>query len=116
MKDEPDYLERLTCLSPVNDLDVSPEARCARPTSRTTRREKLVVLGLALIFVCGLLIFWMYGLASLTDTDPRDTRYWPEVFGKMFAFHYGGSVAIPASLGLVLGIALLLSGIIKIRQ
>ena len=68
------------------------------------------------IFVCGLLIFWMYGLASLTDTDPRDPRYWPEVFGKMFAFHYGGSVAIPASLGLVLGIALLLSGILKTRQ
>jgi hypothetical protein len=113
MHDVPDYLERLTRLSPVDEQTTSLEADGVRRAPWLTIREKIVVFGLALIIVSGLLLFWMYGLASLTDTDPNDPRYWPEVLSKMFEIRYGGTVAIPASLGLGLGIALLSCGIFK---
>jgi hypothetical protein len=113
MKDVPDYLERLTRLSPEDEQAIPLKVDGERRTPWMTRREKMVVFGLALIIVCSLLVFWMYGLASLTDIDPNDPRYWPEVLGKMFALRYGGPVAIPASIGLALGIAILSSGISK---
>jgi hypothetical protein len=113
MKEVPDYLERLTRLSPVDEQTIPFKADGVRRAPWMTGREKMVVFGLALIIVCGLLVFWMYGLASLTDIDPNDPRYWPEVLSKMFALRYGGPVAIPASIGLALGIAILCSGIFK---
>ena len=113
---EPDYLDRLTRLSPDNVQAVPLEVDGLRRKPWMTRPEKLVVSGLTLILVCSLLLFWTYGLASLTDIEPNDPHYWPEVLGKMFALKYGGTISIPASFGLVLGIALLLHGVFKSGQ
>ena len=113
MKDVPDYLDRLTRLGPVNEQAIPLKVDAARRKPWMTKREKLVVFGLALIVLCGFLLFCTFELASMTDIDPSDPRYWPEVLSMMFSREYGGTLAIPASLGLGLGIALLCIGIFR---
>ena len=69
----------------------------------------MVLFGIGLILACGLLLFFVYGLSSMVPPD--DPRYWRLVFANMFGLDHGGWVAIPASLGVLMGIGLVGCGI-----
>jgi hypothetical protein len=71
----------------------------------------MVVSEVVLILACGLLLFFVYGLASIVPED--EPGYWSLVLKRMFGLEHGGWVAIPSSLGLVLGVGLVLRGILR---
>jgi hypothetical protein len=73
----------------------------------------MVVAGLVLTLVSGLLLFFVYGLASLVPPD--DPRYWSLVLERILRPEYGGWVAIPSLLGLLMGIGLTLFGFLEMN-
>src|SRR6516165_6150147 len=99
---ETDSLERLPRMSPVDDPVLPSGSGNRRRGPRVTSREFMVVAGLVLTLVSGLLLFFVYGLASLVPPD--DPRYWSLVLERILRPEYGGWVAIPSLLGLLMGI------------
>jgi hypothetical protein len=69
----------------------------------------MILLGIGLIVGCGVLLFFVYGLASMVPPD--DPGYWSLVSRRMFGLEHGGWVAIPTMLGLLLGVILVSVGI-----
>ena len=65
-----------------------------------TKREGLVLFGIGLTFAGSLLLFFVYGLASMANGYLwDDPGYWSKVLRDMF--DRGGLVAVPAVVGAV---------------
>jgi hypothetical protein len=111
VENETGYLDRLPRMSPVEEPALPSGADGLRWGPRMTIQEIMIVSGVGTILACGLLLFFVYGLASMLPPD--DPAYWSLVSEKMFGLMYGGPVAIPSSLGLLFGIGLIFFGIFK---
>ncbi len=96
-------------MSPVEEPALPAQAGGEQRAPRMTRHQAMVLFGIGLILACGLLLFFVYGLSSMVPPD--DPRYWRLVFANMFGLDHGGWVAIPASLGVLMGIGLVGCGI-----
>ena len=74
----------------------------------------MIVSGVGLILACGLLLFFVYGLASMVpDNEPG---YRSLVLERMFGLKYGGWTTIPSCFGLLLGIGLVFCGMLKLNS
>ncbi len=71
----------------------------------------MILAGIGLILVCGFLVVAVYGVASMvTGDDPESSsRAW----GWAFGIDRGGWAAIPASFGILLGVAFVALGLVK---
>ena len=69
-------------------------------------REYAVITGIGLVFICGLILFWNYGIASMADAN--DPQYWHLVLRRMFGLKYGGPETWIALFGLPLAVFLML--------
>ena len=78
---------------------------------RITKRDGMIVSGIGLLLACVMLLFFVYGFATMLPPD--EPGCWALVLERMFKLSYGGGVAIPASVGLFLGIGLVALGIIR---
>ena len=79
-------------------------------------RTELILTGSAFVVASGLVLFCVYGFASmaagyLAEDDPR---YWPKVVSEMFDDFALGTV--PAMVGMLLGVVFLAMGICKGRS
>ena len=110
MNAPPDDLDRLPGMSPANEAIVPTRVARRGPTASMLPLG-MVLSGIGILLLSGFFLLWVFALASMTDdTDPN---YWSEVLNKMFGLQYGARVAIPASFGLLLGIASVVLGIYK---
>ncbi len=114
MKNATDYLDRLPRMTPADEPAVFSSAGGVRRGFRMAKQELMIVSGVVLILLCGSLLFFVYGLASMVDPD--DPLYWSHVLATMFRLKHRGRVAIPSSSGLLLGIGLVLLGIYKLNS
>jgi hypothetical protein len=105
------YLDSLAHLSPVDEPDIPLGTRGPRRGPWMTTRGVMIVAGVGLVLTCGLVLFFVYGIATMLPDD--EPGYWSLVFEMMFGLKYGGSVAIPSSLGILLGTSLILFGILR---
>jgi hypothetical protein len=106
-----DDLDRLPNMSPTDDPRIPlMSGRAARPLRMTTPR-RMILGGMTLTLVCGLLLFFVYGLASMVLEN--NAEYWSLVLGRMFGLEHGGWVAIPALFGMLLGVVLVVLGLVK---
>ena len=115
MEDATNYLEGLPRISPVDEAAPPLGASGLRRGPKMTSQEVMIALGVSLVLVCGLLLFFVYACASKAVGDLfDDPRYWPEVLREMFdRFALG---AVPAVLGVLLGVILLTIAICRGRS
>ncbi len=73
----------------------------------------MILAGCVLILVCGFFLLSVYGLASIGTKTQDEPGYWSQVLGRMFGVEDGGWVAIPSSVGVLLGVALVVFGMVK---
>ena len=111
MEDATGDLDRLPRMSPVDEPAVPAGAGGLRRRPWITIQEAMIVSGVGLILVCGLLLFFVYGLATMVPDD--EPGYRSLVLERMFGLEYGGWTTIPSSLGLLVGIGLVSCGIFR---
>ncbi len=106
-----DDLDRLPNLSPMDEREIPPMPRRAKRPKQMTLSIAMILAGTVLILVCGFLLFAVYGPASkAVGDDPESSA---RVLGWMFGIDQGGWVAIPASFGILLGVAFVALGLVK---
>jgi hypothetical protein len=106
-----DDLERLPRLSSVEEPDPSSmRSVYPRRMFRLTIWQWALLSGLGAVVLCGLFLFWIYGLASMVP-DPDAPNYWLEVLQAVF--EHARSETCFALTGLLLGGLLILLGIYK---
>ena len=107
-----DDLERLRNMS-LGDDRVPPPPDQVREASRDRIRTAMILGGGGLTIFCGLLLVYVYGLASMID--PREPGYWSQVAEKMFGLKYGGWATVRALTGMLMGGAMVVFGMRKPR-
>ena len=71
----------------------------------------MILTGIVLMLVCGFLLFAVYGLAGKAAGDDPESS--SRVLGWMFGIDHFGWVAIPGTLGILLGVTFVALGIVK---
>jgi hypothetical protein len=106
-------LDQLPDMSPSDVPGVPSMPDRVRVSPRRTLPMVMILAGIGLALVCGFFLLVAYGLASRVPITRDDPGYWSLVLSRMFGVKDGGSVAIPASFGMLVGVALLGLGMVK---
>jgi hypothetical protein len=116
MRADPNWLDRLPKLSPIDGLDTQQIPDRFRRLSRQSKQARLIISGAGVTLVCGSILMWCIGLASFPP--PAESANWPVtvVLSRTFGLEEGGRVTIPALLGLLGGLVLLVSGFYSIGK
>jgi hypothetical protein len=76
-------------------------------------KKEMLLLGIGLTSICGLILLFVYGLASEAG-GPDAQESWSLMLSRMLEF--AAPVVILASLGLLLGVAAVITGICEKGQ
>jgi hypothetical protein len=107
-----DDLDRLPNLSPIDEPEISPMPGRAHGPTRMTMAIVLIVIGAVVIVICGSLLFAVTVNASKAAGDDPEAS--SRVLGWMFGNEHGATVAIVASIDILMGIAFIALGIVKV--
>ena len=111
MEHSADDLERLPPMRTTEDPDPSSmRSASARRMFILTFWQWTFLSGLGLVVLCGVALFWIFGLASMVP-PPDAPNYWLDVLQTMFG--YARSESWFALTGLLLGGLIILLGIYK---
>ncbi len=115
MKPLPDDLDRLPKMSQGDERpSLLPSGRAERAPGMT-RGEWTLLGGIVLIVVCGILLFFAYGLASKIVTDDHP-QYWSVMVKTIFTLAPCGPMTWAALLGLILGVVVVVAGMRSVRS
>src|SRR3954464_16092347 len=104
----PDDLDSLPKMTPVEDLGVSSTIGTYLRPPLVSGEMVTALTGGVLILVCGYLLLGVFAYSEMATGPPWEgPEYWGEVRKKMFQLEYFGKVWWPASLGFLLGPALI---------
>jgi hypothetical protein len=107
-------LDGLPDMSPIDEPELPWMPDRLPRSPRMTIAMMMILAGIVLTLLCGFLLFVVFGLASMVPED--DPGYWSVVLDRMFGAEYGGWVAIPASMGFLLGVILVVLGGFKVGK